>query len=839
MNKIIRESNIAIIGGGKVCKEILKIIFGEDFSDQRPKIIGVADIDDQAEGLRYARDMGIFTTSDYQQFYAFKNLDLIIELTKDDRLREKIKKTKPPKVRLIDHYEAMSVWDFLQIEERSIRTRRELQKNGDDREKIQKLFDQFSDHLARIVADRTTHLQNVEKELVESERTMSQIIQGSTIPTFVINKDHIVTHWNKACEKLTGFSADEIVGTNKQWVPFRSEARPIMGDVIVEQMKEEEIIRYYGAKWHKSALIEGAYEGEEYFPNLGENGKWLLFTAAPLKSPGGEVIGAIETLWDKTEDKKAEEEKARHTRELYALVSIYMALSTSLDLENKIHVAAQEIGNYLSADSICIFLKQAEGNYRHAYCSGSLQHKVHENRGEEIDSLIDSVARSGEISFFDDIPTNGHDDTGFLAGVGLKSLAYIPMTAKEKKVFGVIRVGSKRTQHFTVEEKNILELIGNRIGVAIENAILHEQYKKSEEKYRSLFNNDPNPIFIIDSKTFKILDVNQRAQDCYGYSRDELFGMPFLSIGDKDDEELAEGLKNISKGESILFSKKRHYRKGHEPFFVNVNVSYAKYSERDVLIASTTDITESVEKETQLIQASKMTTLGVMTAGMAHEINQPLNVIQVCADFFLKMVKKGMPISDEDLKSMANDISANVQRAAGIIKHMRDFARQSEVVRTKVNINDPIKDVFSVLGHQLKVHQIQLELNLDPDLPYIMAEHNRMEQVFINLVTNAVDAMDEKGKKMGTQEWHRLLKIKSFSENNQVVVTVSDTGTGMPQGIIDKIFEPFFTTKDVGKGTGLGVSISYGIVKDYDGTIKIESEVGKGTTFELRFPASI
>ena len=188
---------------------------------------------------------------------------------------------------------------------------------------------------------------------------------------------------------------------------------------------------------------------------------------------------------------------------------------------------------------------------------------------------------------------------------------------------------------------------------------------------------------------------------------------------------------------------------------------------------------------------------------------------------------------------MANDISSNVQRAAGIIKHMRDFARQSEVVRTKVNINDPIKDVFSVLGHQLKVHQIELELDLDPDVPYIMAEHNRLEQVFINLVTNAVDAMDEKGKKLGNQEWSRLLKIKSFSENNQVVVIVSDTGTGMPQEVIDKIFEPFFTTKDVGKGTGLGVSISYGIVQDYDGTINVESEVGKGTRFELMFPASI
>jgi len=838
MEKIKKESNIAIVGGGNVCKEILQIIFSRDFSDQRPNIIGVADLDDQAEGLRYARDMGVFTTRDYKEFYAAKDLDLIIELTKDDGLRETIKKTKPAKVRFIDHYEAMAVWDFLQIEEESIRTRKELQKNGGDREKIQKLFEQFSDHLARIVADRTTHLQNVEKELIESERTMSQIIQGSTIPTFVLNKDHIVTHWNKACEKLTGFSADEIVGTNKHWVPFRSEARPIMVDIIVEQMKEEEIIRYYGASWHRSALIEGAYEAEEYFPDLGKDGKWLFFTAAPLKSPDGEVIGAIETLWDKTDDKKAEEERERHTRELHTLCSIYTAMNASLDLEGRINAAVKEIRNYLMADDICIFLKESDQSFRRIYCYGSSQDECSTSEIAGRDSLVYRVANSAECIFFDDIPASSYNDIGVFAGKGMRSLAYVPISAKEKEVFGVIQIGSKRPQHFTVEEKNVLELIGNRVGVAIENSMLHEQYKKSEEKYRSLFDNDPNPIFIIDSKSLRILDVNKRAKDCYGYSRNELVGMPFLGIGDQDDEEMIEGLKKLSKDRSIFFSKKRHYRKGHEPFFVNVNVSYEKYSETDVLIASTTDISESVEKETQLIQASKMTTLGVMAAGMAHEINQPLNVIQICADFFLKMINKGMPINDEDLKSMANDIRDNVQRAAGIIKHMRDFARQSEVVRTKVKINDPIKDVFNVLGHQLKVHQIELVLDLEPDIPYILAEHNRLEQVFINLVTNAIDAMDEKGEKLGDQKWDRLLKIKSFCEDNQVVVTVSDTGTGMPQEVIDKIFEPFFTTKDIGKGTGLGVSISYGIVKDYEGDIKIKSEVGKGTSFELRFPAT-
>jgi C4-dicarboxylate-specific signal transduction histidine kinase len=154
-----------------------------------------------------------------------------------------------------------------------------------------------------------------------------------------------------------------------------------------------------------------------------------------------------------------------------------------------------------------------------------------------------------------------------------------------------------------------------------------------------------------------------------------------------------------------------------------------------------------------------------------------------------------------------------------------------------VNINDPIKDVFKVLGHQLKVHDIDVHLDLDPDLPDIMAEHNRLEQVFINLVSNAIDAMDEKSSQTDAQDSTKQLTIKSFAEGDQVTVSVSDTGTGMTEEVKNKIVEPFFTTKKVGKGTGLGVSISYGIVKDYNGSIEIDSEIGTGTTFKLMFPA--
>jgi len=453
-------------------------------------------------------------------------------------------------------------------------------------------------------------------------------------------------------------------------------------------------------------------------------------------------------------------------------------------------------------------------------------------------SIIHRVAELNEYTINDNLPDECPHEALLQQADEIASIAYIPISSKEKKTLGVIRIGSKKPKYFNHELKSVLELIGNRIGLAIENAMLQEQYIKSEKKYRTLFNSDPHPIFILDSRTFEILDMNQRAQDSYGYTREELLGLQFLEIGVETDKELAQALTHLTEDQSLLFTKKRHYRKGRKPFYVNINLSYAKYGEDNVIMVSTTDITEVVEKETQLIQAGKMTTLGVMAAGMAHEINQPLNVIQVCADFFLKMLKRGAKIEDEDLRSMANDIVANVERATGVIKHVRDFARQSEPVRSRVNINDPIRDVFKVLGHQLKVHDIEVVQDLDPDLPDIMAEHNRLEQVFINLVSNAIDAMDEKSKRADSQDSVKQLSLKSFVKDDHVIVHVADTGTGMPEEVKNKIFEPFFTTKKVGKGTGLGVSISYGIVKDYGGNIEIESEPGQGTTFKLTFPAA-
>ncbi len=187
-------------------------------------------------------------------------------------------------------------------------------------------------HIARDVTEE----KRAEEVLKDSERRLSQIVNGSSVPNFVIDREHTLTHWNKACENLTGVFASEVVGTKRQWMAFYPEERPVMADLIVDSVPEDEVARYYGGKYGKSPLIEGAYEAEDFFPHFGERGKWLFFAAAPLRDHEGKVFGAIETLQDITERKRADEalkESESRYRDLFDSASEAIIIS---DLEGSI-----------------------------------------------------------------------------------------------------------------------------------------------------------------------------------------------------------------------------------------------------------------------------------------------------------------------------------------------------------------------------------------------------------------------------------------------------------------------------------------------------------------------
>jgi len=712
----------------------------------------------------------------------------------------------------------------------------------------------------RVIAhERARHLDMMEREYQEKEWTLLQIVQGSTIPTFVVNKDHVITHWNTALERLTGYSADEMIGTKKHWQAFYTGEKPIMADLIVDGVGEDEIRKYYGARGRKSPFIEGAYEAEDFYHQMGESGKWLYFTAAPIRDPDGALSGAIETCWDRTDSKLLYNEREKHLRYLSVLWNVTSSLSATLDPSERVRVAGVGIfENFADVDSLGVYLRRRNDTFRVVYSFGYTEDFYQEGKGVGPDVIIDQVAERNKIAFFENISADNAPYKEFL-DEGLKSAAYMPLASKER-VFGVMRVSSHTSARFSEEDTNLFPVISNHVALAIENARLHyaaekfsqnlerkvkektrelkESYhelEKSEEKYRAMFDADPSPIIIVDRETFKILDVNATALDCYGYSKDEFVGMSFANLGSKIDQEVLEGLEKISSDQSEFYSRKLYRRKDGTSFYVNLHVSAVMFMGRDCLIVVTPDVSESVEKETQLIQASKMATLGTMASGIAHEISQPLNVIQVASDFLAKTVKKDQEINRDDIYAVAGQIGKNVQRAAQTIKHMKDFVRKSDVKGDKIDINAPIRDIFKILGQQLKVHGIGVELDLAEGLPLIFADHNRLEQVFMNLVTNARDALDENGQR--DEGDGKMLRIRSFLEGGLIVVTVSDNGTGMPENVKDKVFEPFFTTKKPGEGTGLGMSISYGIVTGYDGTIAVESEDGRGTTFRLAFPA--
>jgi len=233
-----------------------------------------------------------------------------------------------------------------------------------------------------------------------------------------------------------------------------------------------------------------------------------------------------------------------------------------------------------------------------------------------------------------------------------------------------------------------------------------------------------------------------------------------------------------------------------------------------------------------------MATLGEMSAGVAHELNQPLSVIKTAASFLKKKIDREQPVRPDILQTLVEEMDKQVDRASNIITHLRQFGRKTDIRKVEVQLNDCIRGTFTVLGRQLEVHGIKVELELDDSIPLIKGDRNRLEQVFLNLIMNARDALDEKEANAAGDPVEKVLRIRSYLEGNAVVATVTDSGVGMSEAVREKVFEPFYTTKPVGKGTGLGLSISFGIVRDYDGTIEVESKQGRGTTFRLSFPAA-
>jgi signal transduction histidine kinase len=313
----------------------------------------------------------------------------------------------------------------------------------------------------------------------------------------------------------------------------------------------------------------------------------------------------------------------------------------------------------------------------------------------------------------------------------------------------------------------------------------------------------------------------------YALSRGEAIGQELGSVFPLEFIEALEGFRN-DPGVHHLYKFRLTTRAGE---LRTANIAIAPLLSRDFVpvgrIVLVDDITERVALETQLAQADKLSSIGLLAAGVAHEINTPLAVISSYAQMLAKQLRSDAH-ADDRLGPVLDKITQQSFRAAEIANGLLNFSRTSTTEFRATNLNQVIRDTLLLLEHQFKTAQVLVDLDLAEELPPINGNPGKLQQVFLNLLLNAKEAMPGGGR----------LRVATLL-NGQVEAVISDSGSGISPEHLKRIYDPFFTTKNIPgdkRGTGLGLAVSYGIIQEHAGKIHVESAVGAGTTFHLEFP---
>lgn len=341
------------------------------------------------------------------------------------------------------------------------------------------------------------------------------------------------------------------------------------------------------------------------------------------------------------------------------------------------------------------------------------------------------------------------------------------------------------------------------------------------------------PIFGIDAEG-RVNEWNQTAERITGFTKDEVMGEDLVGryITDDYKESVKEVLDKALAGEQTANYEFPLFTKSGDRVDVLLNSTTRRDATGKIVgvVGVGQDITETKKSQAQVIHASKLATLGEMATSVAHELNQPLNVIRLAAGN-CRMRLGGLPGKHEFFDAKLNRIEEQTERAATIIDHMRMFGRKTLEDATELQVCQVVRNALHLVGEQLRLSAIEIELNLPADCGCRVIGHSiQLEQVILNLLTNARDAI------LAHSSDKKKISIRVEKVGDHIVVSLQDTGGGIPEKIRDRVFEPFFTTKEMGKGTGLGLSISYGIVSDMNGTIQVQN-TESGANFEIILPS--
>ncbi len=497
-------------------------------------------------------------------------------------------------------------------------------------------------------------------EILREKKTTEGILEGLPIPTFVIDRQHRILYWNQSCEKLTGLSRTEMVGSHRDWLPFYSHEGPSMASLVVEQ-NFKALETFYGTKnLKRSPNLPVAFEAYEYFPDFRGSERYFYNTSSLIYDEQGQIQGAVQAIVDVTEREQ-----------------------------------------------------------------------------------------------------------------------------------------------------------------------LAHELKYSEEKFRTLVEASLDGIVL--HRDLKLFYVNQACLDMFGYDQpQDMLGRHLAEFIELPYQQAApRRLAHLLRGASRprVFEMKGIRQDGRK-FDLEVISFPTTYDGQPASQTHIRNITHKKHLEEHLARTDKLASLGQLAAGVAHEMNNPLGSITVLSYLLLEDLEPERPE-----RGQVEKIVKEAARCKEIVQGLLEFSRHMPSRMIPLNVNSVLGEVISLVGDHLSFQHIDLVQDFTPDLPLVLGDKNRLEQVFINLLMNSSEAMDGMGR----------LAVSTYLHpgGNRIRIAFTDTGPGIPTGLLGRLFDPFFTTKGVGKGVGLGLSISYGIIEKHMGRIFVEKTDSEGTTFVIELPVFI
>ncbi len=521
------------------------------------------------------------------------------------------------------------------------------------------------------------------------------------------------------------------------------------------------------------------------------------------------------------EKKRMEKEILIRNQELHALNALSEVLIQSLDLEVILNGAVDKIVQLLELNACAIYTKDSRNNTLLLKARIAPLNVLNSFQRIDSDSVdfFDNLISEGKPIIYNSISELNSIFFNELKEANINAFLFVPLKHKTD-ILGTLFVASEKKDFFTSRQIKLITSICNQISMAIKNANLYSELSGTKNELENVLNSSLDLIITLGADG-SLKFYNERFAKNYAYSNHALNGKNIF-------EYVPENCKNLIKKK---IEELKHDRSSiYETELLNADgtnmhcmISQSPLKGREEFLMVIKDTSQIVNLQKQLMQSEKLSALGQLISGVAHELNNPLAGI---LGFTQLLLEENIP---SPIREDLHVICKEAKRCQKIVKNLLTFARKHNSSHQHIDVNEVLNSILDLQQYHFKLESIELIQKYDSNLPKIVGDYDQLQQVFLNLINNALYALKSSSKA------DKQLIVSTEQVKNLIRIKITDNGIGISQQDKQRIFDPFFTTKEVGAGTGLGLSICFGIIQSHQGNLFVESELGSGSTFILEF----